>query len=784
MLSNYIKVALRNLLKHQVFSIINIFGLAFGLCCALLIALWVHDEYSFDKFHTRKERIFLIVAEIPSNMGSNFWNNTPGPLADVLKKDFAGIERTVRVTHASTNLFKYGDERIEERGIYADPEILEVFDFPLVQGSREKALNDPHSLLLTEEFAHRIFGETEPLGQVVTVGDMEYFTEYTVTGVLKDIPAQSRLQFDYIMPYEIHLKHRPWNNEWINYNETTYVLLREGSSRGAVSKKIENLLSKHADNSNKLHLYPMKDLYLVSNFSEGLEAEGRIKYVRLFSTIGVIILLIACINFMNLATARAGQRAKEVGIRKATGAYRTSLIGQFLGESVLIAVISGILAVTMGDLLLNAFNTLTEKSIVMPYADPYFTGGMFLVCVITGVIAGIYPAFYLSAFEPGKVLKGAQHSGRSLSGLRKGLVIVQFTLSIIFVITTLFVHDQMLHMLNKDLGLDKENIVYHNLHSVIDNREAYRHDILSLPGVREVSLSNSNPLWIGNTTYSVKWKGKPEGDQTFFHAINTGHGFVNTFRIRLLDGRHFPETYDSTKVMFMVNEQAALAMGLTDPVGEVIELWGDEGEIIGLMKDFHHQSMFQKIEPVIIYYRPENTWRSYIALDGHSVEESIAGIKSVYLKYEENYPFEYDFVDVNNEKRYGSVAKVGTLSGIFAMVAIFVSCLGLFGLSSYMTERRRKEAGIRKVFGASVAQLAGMFSGQFLRLIIISFVAGVPVAWYLADQWLSQFEYRTSMDLVPFVLGGASALLVSVVTVSYHIIRTALGNPADILRYE
>lgn len=785
MLTNYFKVAIRNLLKNRVFSFINIFGLAFGLCCAMLIALWVNDEYSFDKFHSKGDRIYKVISEMPSSSGSQFWTNSPNPLAEVLQTQYSGIEAAIHLNRRGSRLFKYEDVRVEKFGIYVDSTFFDVFDFQLSKGDPNTALDKQNSLLISEQLAVSLFGDEDPMGKVVNVGDIGFYDDMIVTGVIAEIPAQSSMQFDYLMPYAIHIKHRPSNTNWGNYNDETVVLLSEGADPQKVGEKIKDAIIKNNKDTDAIvHLYPFDEYYLKANISSGLKAEGKIRFVRLFGIIGVIILLIACINFMNLATAKGSKRAKEVGIRKTTGASRSFLIGQFLGESILMALLSGVIAVTFCDLLLPAFNELTEKSIQMPYGNLEFYIAGIGICLFTGVVAGLYPALYLSSFDPSKVLKGTVNSGKSLSGFRRVLVIIQFTLSIVFVICTIFVFNQIQFILNKDLGLSKENIVYHDLNGAMGHKEAYKEEVLKIPGVKKVAYSDSDPLWVGNTTSTVTWPGKPEDNDTFFHVIVADDDFIETFNMQLLEGRNFPKEPDTASIKLMLNEQAALAMGLTEPVGAKIDVWGASGEVVGLLKDFHHQSLFQKIEPIILFHYPPYAWQSFISIDGQNVKETIAEIEKLYLKYESNYPFVYDFVDANYERNYGQLSKIGILSAIFAVVAILVSCLGLFGLSSYMAEQRKKETGIRKVFGASVVHLTTRFSFQYFKLIIISFLASVPIVWYAADSWLNQFEYRIAIDIVPFLIGGIAALLIALATISYHIIATSLRNPIEALRYE
>jgi len=785
MLKNYFTTASRYLLKSKTFSLLNILGLAFGLCCALLIALWVHDEYSVDQFHSKKDRIYWVLSELKMTNGSQLWTSSPGPLAEILENDIPGIDKAVRFTNNRDQLFKNDSLKFEESGIAADPAFLTLFDFPLLQGDHQSALEEPNSVVISSKLANKLFPNQEALNQSVTIDDWGTASTFKITGILDKIPDQSTFQFDFIIPYKTYLKPRPWNMEWGNFNDKTVVLLDDGIRKKSVDKQITNIVKEHAEGSTAaLHLYPFKDIYLKSHFSQGLDAEGRIVYVRIFTLIAVVILLIACINFMNLSTARASKRAKEVGVRKATGASKNSLITQFLCESVLIALLSGILAITVADLLLTPFNHLTDKSIHMPYGNFGFLLIFAGVCLLTGLLAGIYPAIYLSSYNPATVLKGTASSGKSLLGFRRVLVVFQFSLSITFVITTIIVFNQLQYIIHKDVGLNKTNILHHDLNGLMSKREAFRNELMQLPGVKEVTSANFSPLQINNTTYSVSWQGKPEDANIPFHVIQTDPYFLHTFGLQLLEGRNFSNQYDTAALEVLVNEEAARTMGLsTTTTGSKISVWDNEVEVVGIVKDFNHQSLDKKIEPVVIFHNPVSAWQNFVAIDG-DVTQTREAIEKTYLKYENRYPFSYGFVDQDFESTYSYITIMGRLSNIFALVAIFVSCLGLFGLSSYMTEQRKKETGIRKALGATSFGLVKLLSKNFLLLVVIAFFISAPIAWYISSQWLTDFAYRIDLNVWPFLTGGLLATIIAIGTVSFHTIQAARSNPVDALKYD
>ncbi|MEQ9169037.1 MAG: ABC transporter permease, partial [Fulvivirga sp.] len=574
MLKNYFYIAFRNLTKSKAFSLINIAGLALGLCCALLIALWVADEYSVDKFHSKKSRIYSIVAEINNGTNSLYWINTPGLLAEVVNAEISGVEVAVKSSGEVNRLIINGASTFNEYGLYVDSAFLDVFDFPLVQGNKKEVLAGLNSIVITESLATKIFGNTDVLGKMLKVRDQKD-DEFIITGVLEDVPGNSSIEFDYLLPYQKFLIDHPYNKSWDNFNDFTYVLLEENATRKAVEAQFPDMILKHTkSNEGALHLIPTTDMYLKTDLSKGLSEGGRIVYVRVFIVIGLIILIIGCINFMNLSSARAGKRSKEVGVRKAVGASRKSLILQFLGESIFISLISMVLAVSVADILMPAFNLLTGKELSIPFLNPVFILSVLIVTLITGVLAGIYPALYLSSFQSAKVLKGVERSGGSLTGFRRALVIFQFVLSISFISITIITNQQLSHVLSKDLGIKKDNIVYFPARSASKRAEVFRNDLMNVSGVESVTFSNYNPMRIMNSTSSPQWQGKSDDDQNYFHVIQTDYSFLKTFDIELLQGENLPEKVDTTRVHFLINEEAARIMGMADPIGQELSVWG------------------------------------------------------------------------------------------------------------------------------------------------------------------------------------------------------------------
>ncbi|MDX1629970.1 MAG: ABC transporter permease, partial [Fulvivirga sp.] len=647
MLKNYIKAAVRNLTRNKVFSMINVFGLAIGLTCALFIGLWVHDEYAYDRFHTKGDRLYQVINEIKFNEKTEITTNTPVPLAEVLQNEITGIEQVVRASNPHQSQFLYRDKKIEEKGIYADQHILDVFDFEIVQGQQQNPLKDKFSLVITESLAEKLFPGENAIGKSVTVDDWGYRNDFTVTGIV-ELPAQSSLKFEYIIPYATYLDHRPWYNDaWGLYNEPMFVLLEKGASKPSVEEKFAKILFSHNKEIKATsHLYAFKDLYLYSNFTQGLHAEGRIVYVRIFIVIGVFILLIACINFMNLSTARASQRAKEVGVRKTIGASKRNLISQFIGESIMLALISGALAVTFTNLLLPFFNQLTEKSIILPLTNPDFIMLLISGCCFTGILAGTYPAIYLSAFQPSSVLKGVFKGGKAFGGFRRALVILQFALSTLFIISTIFVYQQFQYVMNKDLGGKKEHILYHHLNGILGDPTAYKNEVAQLPGVNNVTVSTSSPYeGQKSTTISVEWPGKATKGNITFDIIQADENFVNTFGLKFKSRSNIPLSADTANLQYLVNEKAAAAMGLEEPLGASIAVFDREGEVVGVLEDFHNRSLFETIGPVIIPIVDQRIFYAYIDIKPGLLNETIPAIKQIYNKHESNYPFDYSFID-------------------------------------------------------------------------------------------------------------------------------------------
>ncbi|GAB3198286.1 putative permease [Pontibacter aydingkolensis] len=784
MLKNYLKMAYRNLMRHKVFSLINISGLALGMTCSILIMLWVKDELSFDRFHENIDELYIVYrTEIYPGADNLTIAAQTGPLAPALEQQLPEVEHAVRVSFDEEELFSFGDKAIKVLGHYADPEFFEVFTFPLVYGDAAQVLQNPKSVVLSDSVALKIFGSTDVVGKLVKLNNGE---SYKVTGVIQKVPKNSSLQFDFIMPYENYEANNEWLKTWGNNGILTFVQAKRGADIAALDAKMKHFLTKQDEDINSelfLHAYSKQHLY--SDFRKGKTESGLITYVRLFSVVAVFILLIACINFMNLATARSAKRAKEVGVRKAIGADKSMLVGQFMLESVLVALLALFVAMNLTGILLPAFNSLTEKAVQFDLTDPVLVAMLLGVALLTGLISGSYPAFFLSAFDPAIVLKGAVKLNYKAAYLRKGLVVFQFILSGLLIVSTLVVYLQLNFIRNKDLGLQREHVVYVPIEGALAERyETVKQELLSMPGIATVSAANQNPLRISSNTGEANWSGKEPEEVVSIDVMNIEFGLLETLGINLKEGRDLSRTYGTDTANYLVNEEAVRVMQLKEPVGEWIDLWERKGNIVGVVKDFQSRNMHGGIRPLIIRIDSKNVNRLFVKTEPGKTKEALASMEAVLQKYNPSFPFDYHFLDDDFEQMYKSEAVIGKLTNYFAGIAIFISCLGLFGLALFTAEQRKKEIGIRKVLGASVSSIVFMLSKDFLKLVLLANVIALPLGWYLMSGWLDDYAYRTELSWWIFALTLVATIIIALVTLSFHAVKTAIANPVTSIRTE
>jgi putative ABC transport system permease protein len=787
MLKNFFKVAWRNMLRSKGFTLINISGLIVGMASAILILLWIQNETSYELFHEKKDRIYEAWNRANFSGELNSWNTTPKVLARALEKDLPEVEAAVRVDWNSNFLFSIGEKRMTLSGTMVDSNFLQVFTFPLLKGNPAQVLKDMHSIVLTEKLAKKLYGNEDPMGKVIKIDNKENFT---VTGILKDLPNNSRFDFEYLMPWSYKRFTGDDDEYWGNNSTRTYVLLKPNATLASANAKMKVLKPKYDPDEPKweMFLYPMERWHLYSNFKNGKEdGSGRITFVKLFGIVAGFILLIACINFMNLGTARSEKRAKEVGIRKVVGARKFSLVSQFIGESILLSLIAGLFAIVAVQLSLGGFNKLTDKQLFIPYGSiGFWLAGLGFV-VFTGFLAGSYPAFFLSSFQPVKVLKGAFKKSQAPVTPRKVLVVLQFTFAIVLIICTIIVKQQIDFAQNRQTGYNKNNLVYHVFTGDIDkNYMLIRNELLS-QGVASAITKTSAPItqsW--SDGWGQEWEGKDPNDKTDFFRYNEDEGLGVTAGLQFVQGRDFNlGQFPTDSTGMIINESALKVMKFKDPIGKIVKDNGTEWHIVGVIKDFILTSPYTPTKPMLIC--GAKAWFNVIMMrlnDTRTTSQNLQAAEKIFKKYNTEYPFAYKFVDEEYANKFRSEQRVGTLAALFSGLTILISCLGLLGLAIFMAEARVKEIGVRKVLGASVGGLIALLSKDFLKLVSIAFLIATPIAWWAMYEWLSNYPYRVPIQWWVFVGAGLLSVLIALATVSYQAIKAALSNPVESLRTE
>ena len=786
MIKNFFKIAFRNLWRSKGFSAINIFGLAIGMASAIVILLWIQNEMSYDLFHKNKNVLYEAYDREVFDADLHSWNTTPKILGPTLKQDYPEIENTTRVNWGNGFLFTLGEKRLTASGTAVDPAFLTMFSFPLVKGNVNTALSDIYSITLTESFAKRLFGNEDPMGKTVKLDNRDNFT---VKAVMKDLPNNTRFKFDYLIPWA-YMDKRGWSDSnWDNNSTQTFVQLKANASLANVNEKIKNVIITHLNGKEKIEifLHPASMWHLYTDFEKGKVVGGRIETVRMFGIIAAFILLIACINFMNLSTARSEKRAKEVGIRKVVGAQKKSLIGQFISESILIAFIAGIIALLAVQLCLPAFNTLTEKQLHVEYSNIYFWIAGLSFVIFTGVLAGSYPAFYLSSFQPVKVLKGTFKAAHAAINPRKVLVVLQFTFAIILIICTIIVERQINYAQERQAGYAKDNLIYHFLTGDIEkNYKLIKQELLS-SGTAVSVTKTSAPLTEGwSNTWGMEWSGKDVNDKTIFNRFCADEDIAKTAGFTILEGRDLDlKEFPSDSLACLLNESAVKHMKLKNPVGSLVKDDGFTWHVVGVIKDFILQSPYAKLDPMMI--EGSKGWFQVLHIkfnNNRSTAQNLQAAEKIFKKYNPEYPFEYKFIDQEYAQKFADTQRTATLIGLFASLTIFISCLGLFGLATYMAENRIKEIGVRKVLGASVFSITSLLSKEFLMLVLISILIASLVAWFAMHKWLQSYDYRITIQWWVFIVAGLLSIIISLATVSFQAIKAAIANPVKSLRTE
>jgi len=786
MIRNYLKIAFRNLGRNKAFSLINISGLAIGMASAMLILLWIGHELSFDSFHEKKDRIYEAWNRNVLSDKLQCWNTTPKVMASALQGDNPEVETTARVNWNTSRLFKLGDKSILASGNVVDSTFLDIFTYPMVKGNPKTALMDPSAIVITESLAAKLFGQEEAMGKVIM---MNIKTPVTVTGILKDPPKNSRFEFEYLMPWARLRAEGQDETFWGNNSVATYALLKPGVNFAPLEARVKEMRRKYDVNEKKgeFFLYPLERWHLYSRFENGKESGGFIEFVRLFGIIAGFILLIACINFMNLSTARSERRAREVGIRKVVGANRSSLIGQFLGESTLLALISGILALIIVQLVLPGYNELTGRHVSVGYADPLFWLFFLGFIIFTGLLAGSYPAFFLSSFRPVSVLKGSFRKAHALISPRKVLVVLQFTFAIILIIATLVVKKQIDYARDREAGYNKDQLVYtFTSEDVQKNYMLIKNELLS-SGVAISVTKTSAPMtenW--SNSWGIEWAGKDPEDKTVVDVFCADDKIARTVGLQMTMGRDIDlGSYATDSSAMLINESSLKLMKLRDPIGATLRYNDREWHVVGVFRDFIIQSPYQPTRPLIVM--GAYGWFSVVHIrlnPARSTRDNLAKMEAIYKKYNPHYPFDYKFVDAQYEEKFNAEQKAGILAGLFAGLTIFISCLGLFGLAAYMAENRIKEIGVRKVLGATVTDITALLSRDFLKLVLISFIIASPVAWWAVNTWLKDYPYRINVPMSSFIIAGTLSLLIALLTVSSQAVKAAVSNPVKSLRTE
>ena len=807
MINNFIKTAFRTLMKNKGFTAINVLGLALGLATCLLIVFYVFDELSYDRFNTKADRIYRVNNDIKFGGNTNSYAVSPAPLALALKSDFPEIEQVVRFRNRGGFQVRKGNQNIQEyMMVYADPSIFNVFTLPMIDGSPATALKDPHSVVITERTAKKYFSRVNVVGQVLTFNDT---AQYKVTGVIKDMPTQSHFHFDFFISLSTLAESR--DNSWFSSNFNTYILLRPGADYKNLEAKFPEFFKKQAGpqfgsvlhinfttfeksgNYFRMNLTPLKKIHLQSNRVAELDANGNLQYVLIFSAIAIFILLIACVNFMNLSTARSSNRAREVGVRKVLGSPRKYLIAQFLTESVMITLAAALIAVLAAWALLPVFNQMSGKELtVTPQIFGWLVPALFVIIIVIGCLAGSYPAFFLSGFKPIAVLKGKLSVGFKGGFLRSFLVVFQFAISIFLIVGTLVIYNQLKYIQNKDLGYNRDHVlVVQNVGTLGNGAGTLKQEIKQLAGVKDASLAEALPTWnYGNSTTLFKDQVLDQKRSLSTQDWGVDEDYIPTLGIKIAAGRNFSRQMLTDSSGLIINESAAKLLGYSNPLNQTLYMPMDNlakvmkpYHIIGVMKDFNFRSLRENVTPMVFVLRPGNGALS-VRINSANIPLLLSQVKDKWKQLSPGQQFGYSFMNEDFDAMYRSEQRVGTISVAFTSLAILIACLGLFGLAAYAAEQRTKEIGIRKVLGAKVSTIVGMLSKDFIKLVLIAIVIAVPFGWWAMQKWLQGFAYKQDIQWWIFASAGLAAIFIAFITISFQSIKAALSNPVESLRSE
>lgn len=782
--SHIFKLAFRNFRRHKSSFFINLIGLSTGLACTLLIVLWVNDELQIDKFHVQDDRLFNVMEHQQYAESVMTTHSTPGMLAETLKDEVPEIALAATITWRNTYTLTVGETNMQAAGYHAGSDFFNMFSFELIQGQADDVLRDLNAIVLSESTAKNLFGSTtDAVGKSLEINHEEV---YQVSGVFADLPTNSSYQFDLLLNFEKFKSAdgNDWLRSWGSNGPSTKVVLTEGADPEAVEAKIADFVKARNENSNvTLFLQPFSENYLYGRYESGKLIGGRIDYVRLFSIIAAFILIIACINFMNLSTARASLRAREVGVKKAVGAGKGSLIRQYLTESTMIAFAAFLIAVLIVVVVLPQFNLITDKEISFNLS-PGLALGFVGIMLLTGLLAGSYPALYLSSFKPVMVLKGEIKSSLGELWARRGLVVFQFTLSVILIVAVSVVYQQIQYVQSKNLGYDKDNLIYFGMNGRVEEQtETFLAEAAKLPGVAGISTIGHDLIGRQNNTSGLDWPGKDPDTRILFENVRVNYDLLETIDVALKEGRTFSREFGSDTSKIIFNEAAVKIMNMENPIGQKIRLWDRfDREIIGVVKDFHFQSLHEQVNPLFFVLDTENTWMVMARLEAGRTQEAVAALENFYEGFNPGFAFDFEFSDEQYALQYAAEQRVASLSKYFAGFAILISCLGLFGLAAFTADRKKKEIGIRKVLGATVTNIVTLLTRDFTRLVLVAILIGLPVAYYITAQWLSRFAFRIDLTVWYFLLAGLLVLLISWLTVGSQAFRSAHIDPKECLR--
>jgi putative ABC transport system permease protein len=787
MLRHNLLISYRNFLRYKSSFFINLIGLSSGLACTLLIFLWVNDEMNVDQFHKNGAQLYQVLENVDQGGSIITRYTTSGPMAEAMAAEMPEVEMAVSSTLAwiRDGVLTFDDTDIKAGGLYASKDFFRMFSFELVEGIPAEVLSDKKSIVISEALGIRLFGTSENItGKMI---ELAHTKQYQVSGVMKDIQSNSSVRFEYVLTFEDFKEDNDWALQWGNTAPQTHLLLKPGTDIKAFNRKIADYVrTKTEGHAN--HRTPFvqrnSERYLHGRYEGGILVGGRIEYVKMFSIIAVFILLIACINFMNLSTARASRRLKEVGVKKVVGARQGNLMVQYLSESILMSLLSLLVALVIVWLFLPQFNIITGKQLTFTFSFS-FAFALLGVVLITGLVSGSYPALYLARFQPVTVLKGKLSNFMGEVWARKGLVVFQFTLSIVLIVSVWVVYEQISFIQTRNLGYDKDNVIIIAKEGAVSGKEeTFLAEIAKLTGVLGASATGHDMTGHNGGTYGVEWPGKDPEDRTEFERVTVDYGFIELMGIEIKEGRTFSKEHGTDGANIIFNEAAIAYMDMKDPIGKKIKLWGEDREIIGVVKNFNFESFHEEIKPLFFYLDPKNTANIMVKIEKGREEEALANIQKFYSSFNPGFPLTYRFLDQDYQALYAAEQRVAALSKYFAGLAILISCLGLFGLAAFTTERRTKEIGIRKILGSTNGDIVYLLSGEFTKMVLAAIAVALPTSYFLADLWLKNFVFRIDLEWWFFAASGCAALLIAWLTVGVHTMKAAGINPAKCLRSE